>query len=132
MHEPSRSRYVAGCRCVGCCDANRDYQQEWWRVHHRGWARKPLPSKASDEWMERGACHARVELTEQFYAERDTTIVAMCEACPVRQPCLQYALAHEITDGIWGGVTGSKRVELLANRRNLETEVERLFAKEPA
>ena len=29
---------------------------------------------------------------------------SICAACPVRLPCLQWALAEGIDDGIWGGV----------------------------
>jgi hypothetical protein len=28
----------------------------------------------------------------------------ICAGCPVRQPCLDYALSHGITNGIWGGL----------------------------
>jgi hypothetical protein len=33
----------------------------------------------------------------------------ICAGCPVRQPCLDYALSHAITHGIWGGLTERDR-----------------------
>lgn len=34
---------------------------------------------------------------------------AICSACPVRARCLDYAVAHEIRYGIWGGATADER-----------------------
>jgi hypothetical protein len=33
----------------------------------------------------------------------------ICASCPVRQPCLGYAISHAITHGIWGGLTERDR-----------------------
>ena len=33
----------------------------------------------------------------------------VCAACPVRQPCLDYAITNRITHGIWGGLTERER-----------------------
>ena len=33
----------------------------------------------------------------------------MCARCPVRQPCLEYALSNRIVSGIWGGLTERER-----------------------
>jgi hypothetical protein len=33
----------------------------------------------------------------------------ICAGCPVRQACLDYALSHAITHGIWGGLTERDR-----------------------
>ena len=33
----------------------------------------------------------------------------ICARCPVRQPCLDYAISHGIVDGIWGGLTERDR-----------------------
>jgi len=35
-------------------------------------------------------------------------IARMCANCPLRQPCLEYAL-REPVDGIWGGTTAKQR-----------------------
>ena len=33
----------------------------------------------------------------------------VCARCPVRQPCLDYAISNRITHGIWGGLTERER-----------------------
>jgi len=33
----------------------------------------------------------------------------ICAGCPVRQRCLDYAISHGITHGIWGGLTERDR-----------------------
>jgi WhiB family redox-sensing transcriptional regulator len=33
----------------------------------------------------------------------------ICAVCPVRQPCLDFAVSHGITHGIWGGLTERDR-----------------------
>jgi WhiB family redox-sensing transcriptional regulator len=37
---------------------------------------------------------------------------AVCAECPVREPCLAYALANKSLMGCWGGTTESERREL--------------------
>ena len=34
---------------------------------------------------------------------------AICEGCPVKEPCLDYAVAARETVGIWGGTTPAER-----------------------
>ena len=38
----------------------------------------------------------------------------ICRTCPVRTPCLNWALEHAVADGIWGGATEQER-HLLRN-----------------
>jgi len=33
----------------------------------------------------------------------------ICARCPVRQPCLDYAISRGIVDGIWGGLAERDR-----------------------
>ena len=42
---------------------------------------------------------------------------AVCERCPVRQPCLEFALANRERDGVWGGATERERRRMLRRRR---------------
>lgn len=48
------------------------------------------------------------------------TAKAVCGACPVREACLQYAIATNQTEGIWGGQTGEERRRL---RRRLQRQL---------
>jgi hypothetical protein len=47
-----------------------------------------------------------------FYPERGESAGParqVCARCPVRRPCLEYALSNRITHGIWGGMTERER-----------------------
>ena len=37
---------------------------------------------------------------------------AICESCPVRLVCLEYAVSEHIGWGVWGGLTASERRRL--------------------
>lgn len=41
----------------------------------------------------------------------------VCEACSVRQACLEFALARREKIGVWGGATERERRRLLRQRR---------------
>jgi WhiB family transcriptional regulator, redox-sensing transcriptional regulator len=61
-------------------------------------------------WREQAAC--RGTDLDVFYPERGQTAGSarqVCAQCPVRQPCLDYALSNRITHGIWGGLTERER-----------------------
>ncbi|MFD1930473.1 MULTISPECIES: WhiB family transcriptional regulator [Nonomuraea] len=38
---------------------------------------------------------------------------AICHGCPVRQPCLDYAIATRQADGVWGGTGPDERRALV-------------------
>jgi WhiB family redox-sensing transcriptional regulator len=42
---------------------------------------------------------------------------SICASCPVRQACLEYALANRERDGVWGGATERERRRLVRQRR---------------
>jgi WhiB family redox-sensing transcriptional regulator len=57
---------------------------------------------------------------EIFYPSADSDgreAKAICALCPVREPCLEYALAAREKDGIWGGLTARERRRLVRRRR---------------
>ena len=43
---------------------------------------------------------------------------SICGVCPVADECLQYALATNQSEGIWGGMTGSERRRLRRRLRD--------------
>lgn len=49
--------------------------------------------------------------------EATTRAKRVCEQCPVRMDCLNFALDGRINDGIWGGTDGTERTKLLRRRR---------------
>ena len=71
-------------------------------------------------WRKRAACRG-IDV-EIFYplTEEDADAApakAVCGACPVRQACLEHALAHREREGIWGGATERERRRILRQRR---------------
>jgi WhiB family transcriptional regulator, redox-sensing transcriptional regulator len=41
----------------------------------------------------------------------------ICATCPVREPCLEYALDYRIDHGVWGGTSERQRRRILRKRR---------------
>jgi WhiB family redox-sensing transcriptional regulator len=41
----------------------------------------------------------------------------ICADCPVKAPCLEYALANRIDHGVWGGTSERERRRILRKRR---------------
>jgi len=67
------------------------------------------------DWRQRAAC--RGIDTEVFFpsarygplaASATRPACRVCDRCPVRRPCLAWALRHEV-HGIWGGTTEKER-----------------------
>jgi WhiB family redox-sensing transcriptional regulator len=74
-----------------------------------------MPATSSAGWRYRAACRgADLGLFFPGRGESAEPARRICALCPVRQPCLDYALSHGIVHGIWGGL--SER-----NRRALRT-----------
>lgn len=69
-------------------------------------------------WRKRGACRGLDP--DIFYpiGEDDSGEArAVCAVCPVREACLEYALAARERDGIWGGATERERRRMIRQRR---------------
>ena len=69
-------------------------------------------------WRQRAACRGLDP--EVFYPSSDEDAEeakAICGECPVRQLCLEHALAHRERDGVWGGLTERERRRLIRQRR---------------
>lgn len=41
----------------------------------------------------------------------------ICATCPVKEPCLEYALDHHIEHGVWGGTSERGRRLIVRQRR---------------
>jgi WhiB family redox-sensing transcriptional regulator len=48
--------------------------------------------------------------------EREARAKAICATCPVRKPCLEYAIRIREPHGIWGGLNELERKQLLSRR----------------
>ena len=71
------------------------------------------PARFAALWRERAACRGS-DLVVFFPGRGESAGPArqVCAACPVRQPCLDYAITNQITHGIWGGLTERERRQL--------------------
>jgi WhiB family transcriptional regulator, redox-sensing transcriptional regulator len=71
-------------------------------------------------WRKQAACRGLD--VEAFYPisedEADAAEAkAICAECPVRQACLEHALAHREREGVWGGTTERERRRIVRQRR---------------
>lgn len=80
-------------------------------------------------WRTRAQCARAVErgeaTVETFFPARGdgeavARAVAFCQCCPVRRPCLEYALHTHEQQGVWGGMPTRAR-KLLARERRKES-----------
>lgn len=62
--------------------------------------------------MDPGVFHPPGELDEAA-----APAVAVCSVCPVREPCLEFAITHGEHHGVWGGQTERERRRLVRQRR---------------
>ena len=69
-------------------------------------------------WMARGNC-AEQPPTTFFPSDCVGVDVArrICATCPVKEPCLEYALEQRIDHGVWGGCSERERRRILKRRR---------------
>lgn len=70
------------------------------------------------DWMARGNCQE--EPPSLFFPSDGVGVdVArqICATCPVKSPCLEYALRNRIDHGVWGGTSERERRRILRQRR---------------
>jgi WhiB family redox-sensing transcriptional regulator len=82
------------------------------------------------DWTEEALC-AQTDPAAFFRdSGRCTEAKAVCNACPVREQCLEWALAYESGEmaganyaacfGVYGGLTGIERRRIIRKRRAAE------------
>lgn len=69
-------------------------------------------------WQNRAACRG-VDTNVFFPAteEEADPAKAICDVCPVREACLEHALADREREGVWGGATERERRRIIRHRR---------------
>ncbi|MEO8815151.1 MAG: WhiB family transcriptional regulator [Mycobacterium sp.] len=66
-----------------------------------------------EQWQDRALC-AQTD-PEAFFPEKGGSTrdaKKICQRCPVRNECLDYALGHDERFGIWGGLSERERRRL--------------------
>ncbi len=70
------------------------------------------------EWMAKGKCN---DLDPAIFFPNDGVGVEIarkiCADCPVKTPCLEYALVNRIDHGVWGGASERERRRIARRRR---------------
>ncbi len=70
-----------------------------------------LQVRRSEGWVEDAACAGNG--WESFFDAPDPVpALQTCKRCPVRMPCLRFAVRSRIDWGIWGGLTPEDRRRL--------------------
>ena len=70
-------------------------------------------------WMVEGNC--RDEPPSRFFPSDGVGVEAaqrICNGCPVKSPCLEYALEQRVDHGVWGGASERERRRILKRRRD--------------
>jgi hypothetical protein len=60
-------------------------------------------------WWNKAACAGKRRLLPENHMERIGVMKALCATCPVRQRCLEEAIAIGAEEEVWGGMTPSER-----------------------
>jgi WhiB family redox-sensing transcriptional regulator len=75
-----------------------------------------------EAWMSQAACDgvdASLFFPERGENNDNSGAKAVCRECPVREDCLEYALANGIRYGIWGGTSEGERKRIRRIRARL-------------
>jgi WhiB family redox-sensing transcriptional regulator len=70
-------------------------------------------------WQDEGDCRRWAGVIDFFPKRGESAREAkgICASCPVREPCLEFALREKITHGVWGGMTELERRQMRRQRR---------------
>ena len=66
------------------------------------------------DWVDRALCRGQ-DPSKWVSADAKADYAhqrSLCRRCPVRQPCLDYALAHPNIVGCWGGTDQRERRQM--------------------
>lgn len=69
------------------------------------------------EWMLVAKC--RGAAPGEFFPSDGSGVeraMRVCQGCPVRDDCLEFALEHRIEHGVWGGASERERRRILKRR----------------
>lgn len=80
----------------------------------------PLEEVKLPAWRAKGSCRG-CDATIFYPPPDDDSLAAaakeICSGCPVRKPCLEFALSTREKHGVWGGLTERERRRVLRQRR---------------
>ena len=126
---------MTGCRAI--VDKADGYQQERHNLVHflhtgprMDTSRHGHPGSApgapdvSTDWRDAAECvrqtHAVTSSSERGQSGLEAK--AICAVCPVRQPCLEYALRASVRCGVWGGLSECGDASSVDRKGGVEAE----------
>jgi WhiB family redox-sensing transcriptional regulator len=83
-------------------------------------------SVEQDEWFASAECLGAAP--ETFFVEKGGSSAeakAICRGCPVEEQCLEYAIEHNETHGIWGGRSQPELRKIRRARRAAQDQARR-------
>lgn len=87
----------------------------------------------AEAWQDRALC-AQTD-PDAFFpdkGESNRAAKAICGRCPVTDDCLEYALAHDLRFGVWGGLSERQRRDTKRARQALSSSEDRPDLPSPA
>ena len=76
------------------------------------------------DWMATGLC---ADKPPSLFFPSDGVGVdvarKICADCPVKEPCLEYAIRNRVDHGVWGGCSERERRRIIKRRRAEAAEV---------
>jgi WhiB family redox-sensing transcriptional regulator len=78
----------------------------------------PHPDHRTPGWMLQARC--REAAPGEFFPSDGVGVDRarrICDDCPVKIDCLEYALTYRIDHGVWGGCSERERRRILRRRR---------------
>ncbi len=88
-------------------------------------ARHMIDLPRRPDWHQHAACRGMTELMYPSQGDDVRPAIAICNRCPVIEPCLEYALDNVERFGIWAGLSEKPRRRLRSQRRQAATTEER-------
>ena len=80
--------------------------------------RKDGTPSMNQTWRDHAACRGiDPELFYPVSDEEADPAKEICDLCPVRSACLEWALSVRERDGVWGGATERERRRMIRQRR---------------
>ena len=78
-----------------------------------------MTMRAIGSWRDQARCRGvDPEIFHPSDEDDGADAKAICAECPVREPCLEYALTYRIDHGVWGGASERERRRILRRRRH--------------
>lgn len=106
------------CPCERC---RGHYRTLRIKNQQRFTTRRHIPTSDEPDWMDQANCRGMDP--DVWFPARGESLArqrAICAACTVRDQCLEYALAHGMNHGVWGGQSERERRRIRRDRNRQE------------